>query len=728
MPNGRMKLLSVIHYPVFGGPHNRNIRIAPFLREAGIEPTVLLPDEPGDAADRLEAAGVPVLKLPLTRVRATARPAPHLQLATRLRRDAAALQRVIEDGRFDAVLINGFVNPHAGFAGARAGVGVVWQLLDVAQPAAVTRALMPLVKNLADVVMSNGVAVAEAHPGTSALGDRLVIFFPPVDLQVFAPNAGRRAAARAELGLGEHDLVIGNVSNVSPMKDHGNFIRAAAIIRESHPDTRFVILGAQYEHRRRYVEALLDEARGLGLEPGESLVLREPGGRVADLAPAFDIFWLTSRPASEGVSTVVGEAMALELPVVATDVGSVREAVGDGAAGVLVPPRDPRALAEATIPFLNDEEARLRAGREGRRRAELFSPEICAAAHVEAIECATARAAVRRASKLGRTSPERQPEAPDLRPLLACPACRGDLEWSDSGASCRDCAAGYEVVDGIPVLVPPSEGDAWKEQQAAFFDQADEAYEVSRPHGTGNFYTFLLGEKFTRSLAGLASASSSRGMLVLTVCGGSGMDAEYLARSGFRVIASDLSLEAARRTRERAKRHGLPITPLVADVEALPFRDRSIDLVYVHDGLHHLEAPVSGLVEMLRTARSSVSINEPARAQATLLAARVGLAQHYEEAGNFIARMNPAEIEALVRDAGFEIVENERYAMLYRHVPGKVARLLSAPGLFGVARNGLRLLNAVAGAYGNKMTLQAVRRENYQRLDVKGELQQGPAV
>jgi SAM-dependent methyltransferase len=260
------------------------------------------------------------------------------------------------------------------------------------------------------------------------------------------------------------------------------------------------------------------------------------------------------------------------------------------------------------------------------------------------------------------------------------------------------------------VLLPPADGDAWKEQQAAFFDDADEAYEISRPHGTGKLYSWLLGEKFRRSLAGLGP--DAPGTLVLTVCGGSGLDAEYLARAGFHVIASDLSLEAARRTRERAERHALPIVPIVADVEALPFRDRSVDLVYVHDGLHHLETPLSGLHEMLRTARNSVSVNEPARAQATLVAARIGLAEHYEDAGNFIARVDPAEFEAVVRDAGFEVVKSERYAMLYRHEPGKVSRVLSAPGLFGVSRNGLRLLNAVAGAHGNKMTLQAVRRDN----------------
>jgi SAM-dependent methyltransferase len=301
------------------------------------------------------------------------------------------------------------------------------------------------------------------------------------------------------------------------------------------------------------------------------------------------------------------------------------------------------------------------------------------------------------------------PDLTDLRALLACPACRGELEWEPDRVRCSDCGAAYEVREGIAVLrAADSAGDSHKEQQESFFDTADAEFETTRPHGTPWFYRWVLSEKFRRSLAGL---DLPRGATALTVCGGSGMDAEFLARAGFRVVASDLSFEAVRRARERGVRHGLPILAVVADAEALPLRDRAVELVYVHDGLHHLETSEPGLREMLRVSRTAVSINEPARARATLLASRVHLAEHYEEAGNFIARLDPDWLATRIGAAGFEIVRSERYAMIYRHVPGRFARLLSRPGLRLATRAAHGAFNTVAGAAGNKLTLQAVRRD-----------------
>jgi uncharacterized protein YbaR (Trm112 family) len=295
-----------------------------------------------------------------------------------------------------------------------------------------------------------------------------------------------------------------------------------------------------------------------------------------------------------------------------------------------------------------------------------------------------------------------------LRSLLVCPACREGLEWGDRDVRCIGCGATYELADGIPLLRigGRASDDAHKEQQAAFFDAADPEFEITRPHDTPWLYGWLLGEKFRRSVDGLAGAVTT----AVTSCGGSGMDAEFLARNGAAVISTDISLGAAGRARERAARYGLAILPVVADAEALPLADASVDLAYVHDGLHHLEAPLAGLGELSRVASHAVSVNEPARAAATHLAIHVRLSVETEEAGNRVERVDPAAIVTGLERNGFSVVRCERYAMVYRHEPGRAARLLSRRPLRPLVRLAIDGFNALLGGFGNKLTVQAVRR------------------
>lgn len=258
-------------------------------------------------------------------------------------------------------------------------------------------------------------------------------------------------------------------------------------------------------------------------------------------------------------------------------------------------------------------------------------------------------------------------------------------------------------------MLPAAPDDsAHKRQQMAYYDEeCDAEFEITRPHGTARLYQWLLGEKFRRGVQSISGELAGR--TALTVCGGSGLDAEYLARAGASVIASDLSLGAAQRTRERARRHHLAITPIVADVERLPFPDRAIDIVYVHDGLHHLERPALGLVEMARVAARAVSVTEPARAVATEAAIRLGISQRVEDAGNRVERLEPAAIAELLRAHGLDVTHAERYAMYYRHRPGPIFAALSLPALFPLTRLTWRTANFFLAPLGNKLTIQAVR-------------------
>jgi glycosyltransferase involved in cell wall biosynthesis len=106
---------------------------------------------------------------------------------------------------------------------------------------------------------------------------------------------------------------------------------------------------------------------------------------VPALLAASDVFVLSSR--SEGLPVSVLEAMAAELPVVASDVGGLRELVVDGETGILVPPGDAEALAAALGRLVEDRDLRRRLGAAGRARAEtLFDLGAFRRAHVELYE------------------------------------------------------------------------------------------------------------------------------------------------------------------------------------------------------------------------------------------------------------------------------------------------------------------------------------------------------
>ena len=309
----------------------------------------------------------------------------------------------------------------------------------------------------------------------------------------------------------------------------------------------------------------------------------------------------------------------------------------------------------------------------------------------------------------------------DLLALVACPMCRRPLGGDADSFVCEGCGARYGSEGGIPRLLPDvarTHDDEveqaaldHKRRQAEYHDHHDSAseFELRRPRGTPALYEWQYEEKFRRSVTKLRPMLG--GATALTVCGGSGMDGDFLARAGCRVVASDISLGAAQRTQERARRFGLPITAVVADVEALPFRDRAFDLVYVHDGLHHLENPRRGLREMGRVAAKAVSVTEPARAAATAVAVRLGLALEVEEAGNRVARLSVEEVGAVLAAEGLDVVAAQRYAMYFRHHPGKLIAFLSAPGIFGAMKAGLLAANTVIGRFGNKLNVQAVRRD-----------------
>ena len=287
-----IRVLSVIHYPFFGGPHNQALRLAEPLRKRGYDTLVVLPDHPGNAFDRLSAGGVEVTQTRLGRLRASRDWRVQRDSLFALVGDVPRLRRLIRREGADLVVLHGLVNPQGGIAATSVGVPVVWQILDTRTPPVLRLAFAPLVRALSSAVMTTGYAVAEEHPGLPRDPARLFSFFPPVDTALFRPDEEERATARSALGWRPEDVVIGCVANVTPQKGLETFVSVAMSVAAARPDVRFALFGSRMSTQDDYARRVLDQAAPL-LSRGQLAVENVDGG-VELLIRALDVFLATA--------------------------------------------------------------------------------------------------------------------------------------------------------------------------------------------------------------------------------------------------------------------------------------------------------------------------------------------------------------------------------------------------------------------------------------------------
>jgi glycosyltransferase involved in cell wall biosynthesis len=175
------------------------------------------------------------------------------------------------------------------------------------------------------------------------------------------PTLVDRRAARHALWISEDAFVVGTVARLDPVKHLETLIEAFADLRVVLPRSVLVILGDGPERER-----LETVARTAGV--GDAVRFLGDRRDVRRVLPAFDVYVNSS--ISEGVSLTILEAMAAQLPVIATAVGGTPEVVQDGITGVLVPARQPVRLAHALIAVSKSPERRRTLGNAARLSVE----------------------------------------------------------------------------------------------------------------------------------------------------------------------------------------------------------------------------------------------------------------------------------------------------------------------------------------------------------------------
>jgi glycosyltransferase involved in cell wall biosynthesis len=211
-----------------------------------------------------------------------------------------------------------------------------------------------------------------------------------IDTAEFSPNAECRASTRSAMNADAH-FVWFTAARLVPAKDFPNLVEAVRRVLQEFPDAELWIAGAPPDAKViRRKDGKTSFAWLSAMERGMRDHVRWLGLRrdVPALLDAADAFVLSS--AWEGMPLALGEAMAMEKPVVATDTGGVRDLVGD--AGMLVPARDSEALAGAMLATMRkSREERAQLGHAARQRIEQhFNLDIAVNAWVELYEQLTA--------------------------------------------------------------------------------------------------------------------------------------------------------------------------------------------------------------------------------------------------------------------------------------------------------------------------------------------------
>ena len=224
-------------------------------------------------------------------------------------------------------------------------------------------------RTAADHYVAISRAIADQLLAGGLQASRLTVIPSAVDLAAIDPFP-----ARSELAHEADRPLAGCVGAMTPEKGHLVLLRAWSLVLDQRPEARLVLLGDGPE--RAAVE------RATAALPAGSVVLAGYRDDVPAWLKALDLYVQPSL--AEGLGSAVLEAMACRLPVVASRTGGVPESVVDGTTGLLCPPGDAAALAEAILTLLRSRERATAMGAKGRERVEeRFSAPAMVGAYFE---------------------------------------------------------------------------------------------------------------------------------------------------------------------------------------------------------------------------------------------------------------------------------------------------------------------------------------------------------
>jgi len=348
-------------YPIFLGPAEGELPRR--LRAARIETIILPPDRD------IASYGGAILR---------ASPWKKARLLIPYMKYALQVAQIFRDKRIDIVHCNSLRSLLMVAPAARmVRIPLIWHLrlnLEVSLWNRVARRLANRI-----IVVSD--SLRRDFPAGAGSADKFVVVPNGIDAAAFAPRLVR-LQVRDEIGINPEWSVVGMAGSITERKGQLLLLQAAAKVVKEFPRVKFVLIGRTNDaHDEEYAAKL----RGFIADMGLTENVRFMGWRseMPQVLSALDLFVLPS--SNEGLPRSILEAMAAAVPVVATNVGGNADLVVPGRTGLLVPPRDPGALAAAIEKLLRAPDTAREMGRAGRLMVEQHFSLRAAALGVERV-------------------------------------------------------------------------------------------------------------------------------------------------------------------------------------------------------------------------------------------------------------------------------------------------------------------------------------------------------
>lgn len=362
MEANRIKLLKFITGFDIGGTERHVVNLARRLDHSKFEMSMACLHKQGPFLKDIERLQIPVEEYSIGSLRSRKALTEQVRCA-----------RAIRSNQIEIVHTYGFYSNVFGVPAAKLGgaTRVIASIRDTLEFPPIQRFAHKFVCQLADYIFVNAEVIKRQLVSYGYNRDKIKVIKNGIDLSRFA-RKNESGKLRQEFGLYPSAPVVVVLSRLSRIKGIGPFLEAAALVTKRCEDARFLIVG-DINDDPGYTATLKRQAVRLGL--GRRVIF---AGFRLDVPEILSEATISVLPCEtgEGLSNSILESMAVGLPVIATTVGGNPEIVADGRTGLLVPPGDPGALAQAISLLLADPDMARRFGAAGKQRVvEEFSLE-----------------------------------------------------------------------------------------------------------------------------------------------------------------------------------------------------------------------------------------------------------------------------------------------------------------------------------------------------------------